>query len=168
MALFTKLFPMSDGEKMRKLQRTEFALSQVKAHLANLTDRAPEIENFLTQYLAVAFYSEREEHVKRVYKDRLHFKGDSRLEFFVSKTNEKMMSRVKKSEIIDLVKLFGGDCEDIFKRELENQDLAAYSSIISNRHNVAHGAGGTLTLNDVERAVKAADRVLDSLKNAIQ
>lgn len=156
------------GTKMSKLQRTEFALAQVKAHLANLNDPVPQIESFLVQYLAVAFYSEIEEQVKRVYKDRLHFNGDRRLEFFVLKTNEKMIGRVKKSNINDLAECFGEDCKDLFIENLEPNDIAAYSSIISNRHNAAHGRGGTLTLNDVERAVEAADRVLDSLENAIQ
>lgn len=153
---------------MTRLARTEFALSQVKTHLSKLPNRAPDIESFLVRYLTVSFYSEMEEQVKQVYKNRLHFTGDSRLQFFVSKTNDNMMQRVKKSDIKDFAKCFGEDCKSLFDDSLEQQDVAAYSSVISNRHNAAHGSGGTITVADVEKAIAAADRVLDSLENAIR
>lgn len=153
---------------MSKLQRTEFALTRVKAHLTEMKGQRPDIESFLVQYLIVLFYAEMEEMVKRVYRNRLHVNGDHRLEYFVSKTNDRMMRRLSKSEIKELAKCFGEDCKEIFDRNLEEHEEKAYSSVISNRHNTVHGNGATLTIIEVEKGIAAADSVLISLENAIR
>ena len=153
---------------MPRLERTRFALSEVEEYLNYIEEPAPLIEIFLVSYLTISFYSEMEEHVKQIYQNRLNFNGDARLEFFIHTTNEAMMRRVKISEISDLANCFGDDCRDNFRNNLDERDVQAYSSVISNRHRVAHGRGGNLTIGDIRTAIIAADCILESLENAIR
>lgn len=153
---------------MVALQRTEFALEHVKKHLEEHGSSGSLIESFLVQYLLVSFYSEMEERVKETIKSRLHFKGDKKLENFVYKTHESMIKRIKKSDIKDIVLLFGDDCKDKFGGSISEMDISLYSSAIENRHITSHGSGGTITLVQMEKALGSAEKILDSLKRAIQ
>lgn len=148
------------------LSRTRFALSEVKAHLKIDGIDADVISSYLVQYLLVAFYSEMEETVASTIRTRLHFNGDKKLETFVCTTNEKMIGRIKKSEIKDVLKVFG--CEDgELLEDVTEEEIGYYSAAISNRHKVSHSQGATITLTQFERAVEAADKILDSLKRCL-
>jgi hypothetical protein len=63
-----------------RLQRTQFALDEIKEFLL-ASPRNPLIENYLVQYLLVAFYSEFEEHVKLVISSRIRRIDDRRVAF---------------------------------------------------------------------------------------
>lgn len=153
---------------MTKLPRTAFALDLVSKHLDETGTSSSPIEGYLVQYLTVAFYSEMEEQVKRIYRSRLHFEGDQRLAHFVTKTQDKMMGRVNKSEIAQLAVCFGDECKTLFNENLEAQDIAYYGTVISNRHQISHAQGATITLPDFRKAIQAADKILISLQSAIQ
>ena len=152
------------------LVNTELALNHVKTHLASTESRTPEIEICLVSYLAVQFYSEMEDSVSGIFKARLHFHGDKKLEHFVSATHENMLKRVNKSDVAKMTKRFGQNCQDTFNSSLSEKDIADYSNIINGRHRVAHGnnASSQLSINQIELGLKAASSILHSLSQAIR
>lgn len=152
---------------MAALPRTELALEEIKRHLTSAPVSNPMIESFFAQYLSVSFYSEVEDHVKAIYKRRLSASNDARISFFVAKTMEKMIGRVKKSEIKDMAANFGDDCDAVFDGMIDERDSALYATVINNRHLAAHGSGSNVTIPDIEQAIGAAERILVSLERAI-
>lgn len=150
------------------LSKTEFAYQIVKEHLKSTEVFKGPIESYLVQYLQVCFYSEMELCVKSVYSRRLTFNGDEKLSHFVRLTHDNMLGRIKKSDIADMAKHFGPDCKNAFNETLDPADVSYYSSVIVNRHLTSHEDGGTITLPDFEKALKAAERILLSLEQAIK
>ena len=152
------------------LVNTELASNQVKIHLASTESRTPEIEICLASYLAVQFYSEMEDAVSGIFKARLHFHGDKKLEHFVSATHETMLKRVRRVEVANMANCFGQNCQDAFNSSLSEKDIADYSSIINGRHRVAHGnnASSQLSIGEIELGLKAASSILHSLSQAIR
>ena len=153
---------------MQRLPRTELALGEVKNHLASSGVANSALTSYLAQYLAVCFYCEVEEKVKEILCDRLRFTGDQKLEYFVKKQHEKMLERVKKSDLVCVLELFGEDCRSDFDGTVEERDVSYYSNAITGRHNTCHNGGSNLTINDIELALPAANTVLDALESVIR
>lgn len=148
--------------------RTGLALKEIESFLGTVEHESPLVENYLAQYLAVAFYSEMEERVKAVYQDRIQGSGDVRIANFILKTQDAMLGRVRKSDIKEMAKCFGDDCRDRFNAALSEELVQKYQNVILNRHETSHTTGSSVTIDDVKVAVEAAETILDALNLAIQ
>jgi len=126
-----------------------------------------EISNYLACVSAVIFYAEMEECLKVIVRNRLKIDVDGKLGNFLNKTNEKMLSRMKRKELSETIGLFGADCEEEFKKKFPPEFIAPYQNIISERHLTAHGSGSNITLNDVESAVLVGEKILVAVEEII-
>lgn len=152
---------------MIELAKTEFALEQIKFHLSKNPKDGAIIEGYFVQYLLVCFYSEIEDQISKIIRNRLHFSGDQKLQTFVYNTNENMIKRAKSADIRDVLLKFGCDQDDILN-DVTDRELGYYGSAIANRHNVAHGDGVSITIIQVEEAIEAAKKILESLEKCIE
>jgi ethanolamine utilization protein EutQ (cupin superfamily) len=150
-----------------RLARTSFAYDEVRQFLT-ASSGSPLIESYLVQYLLVAFYSELEEHVKRIISDRISQIEDRKVACFVSKTHEQMLKRVKKSEINEVLQKFDCGNGDIISTLVGDINLQPYSDAIANRHLVTHQSGTTMTLARFANALPCAEAILDALQLALQ
>ena len=152
------------------LQRTCYAIERSRIHLNGVDDSnldKHQISNYLACVSAVIFYSEMEECLKSIVRKRLNVDVDGKLGTFLNKTNEKMLSRMKRKELSETIGLFGDDCEEEFKRRFPPEEIAPYHNVISERHLTAHGSGSNITLNDVETAVNVGERILVAVEEII-
>lgn len=153
-----------------QLIRTSFIIETAERHIAGIEqtnlDRTA-ISIYLARTAAISFFGEMEERVKSVVAARLRDGGDGKLANFLSKTNEGVLKRMKRSEIADTVALFGDDCKITFKEILGEEDLTKYHNVISDRHETAHGIGGDVTLAEVREAVAIGERILIALRDCI-
>jgi hypothetical protein len=155
---------------MAHLLRTNQVVETSERHLVSIADTnldKLEIANYFSQIATVVFFSEMEEKLKEIVKDRFRHGGDEKLATFLAKTNEKLLSRMKRKEISDTVGLFGDACKEDFQSRFPASDLEIYSNVIKDRHDTSHGDGGTVTLSEVKRAVEIAERILVSVKEVI-
>lgn len=152
---------------MPRLERTEFAIEEVRRHLRAVGAPSPQVENFLAQYLTVTFYAEMERKVKEIYSRRIARNADPRVSYFAEESADKWSRLVPKSDIAKLAGCFGDDCKDRFNGALNQRDVSIYSSVINSRHDASHGTGGNVTISQVEEAATAAANILDHLEAAI-
>lgn len=127
-----------------------------------------EVSSYLAQVAAVAFYSEMEEKVQEVVTSRFFAGGDAKLANFLSKIDEKAIRRIKRPEIADTVGLFGDECRDVFLNNVPPADLETYYNVINNRHKTSHGAGSSVTINEVRDAIVIGEKILSVIETVIR
>lgn len=149
-----------------RLVRTSFALEEVTEFLSN-TQGSPLIDSYLVQYLLVSFYSEMEDKIKDIVNNRLSQITDVKVSYFVAKTNEGMLRRVKKAEINDVLQKFNCGEGDVIGALVGNLNLQPYFHAITNRHLVSHQNGTNMTLSRFAEAVQCGEIILDAVENAL-
>ena len=155
---------------MARLLRTNQVVETSERHLSSISDTnldKLEISNYFAQIATVVFFSEMEKNLKEIVKSRFRHGGDEKLATFLSKTNEKLLSRMKRKEISDTVALFGDACKDDFQSRFPPSDLEIYSNVIKDRHETSHGDASSVTLLEVKQAVEIAERILVSVEEVI-
>lgn len=149
-----------------ELARTKFAYDQTVSHLAVHGKNSP-IESYLVQFLLVLFYSEVEEKIKEIAVKRLSVIDDKKVTAFLTKMNEGMFKRIKKSEINDLLHKFDCGDGDIIAEKMPNRNLEPYFSAINNRHKVSHSTGSTMTLAEFSEAIPCAEAILEAVQQLL-
>lgn len=153
-----------------KLLRTRQILETSERHLETVPstnlDRL-EISSYFAQMAAVTFFSEMEEKLKEVVKERFVHGGDAKLAHFLSKTNEKLLSRMKRRDISETVGLFGEQCRIDFQAKFPANELEIYSNVIADRHETSHSTGSDVTLSEVKSALEIGELMLVSIKEVI-
>lgn len=149
------------------LERTKDALDKIKIHLEKISPD-PHIESYFVQYLLVSFYSEVEDSIKNIIKNRLNKINDRKIVKFVYKTNEAMIKRVKKSDINEVLKLFDCGDGDIISNHCGDINLLPYFNAITNRHAVSHSTGVSITLREFEAAIPCAEHIFTIVEQLIQ
>ena len=144
-----------------RLARTSFALDEINSFISGTSN--PLVESYLVQYLLVAFYSELEEHVKNIISARLATINDRKVAFFITKTHDNMIKRVRKSEINDVLQKFDCGEGDVISSLLGDMNLQPYHDAITNRHLVSHQSGTNMTLTQVAAALTVGEAVLGAL-----
>lgn len=152
---------------MRSLQRTRFALEEIKSH-CNETGATPLIKSYFANYLAVIFYAETEQLLRKIMEDRLSSLGDAKVESFVNYGAGSFFNRVKKKELNDLLKMFGCGEGDLLAEEVSEVDVQLYSAIITDRHTTSHGTGSNVTIEQIEVATPCAERLFDAFERIIK
>ena len=161
---------------MAFLEKTSFTLEKTKEHLSRIGEsevgdeplgESDLIENYLVQYALVSFYSEMEQELAKIVRNRLALSGDQKLATFLYNLNEKMIKRAKTSDMRSFLKNFGCTPEDLLS-DVNESELSFYGTAIANRHQVSHASGGTMSLGDLERALDAAKKILTSVETTIR
>lgn len=147
-------------------------------HLNSSINPPKEIEFYLTQFLIVRICGQYEKEIQRIVNERASKTGDSELASFVT-------SRVAAYKHLDLDQLRGNVLSKFSPKYLDkfnsilkgtlpelspsekSQTEISYTSIVSNRHSIAHGGSITLTLNELIKAHSHAKKVLDALSLAL-
>jgi hypothetical protein len=150
-----------------RLARTSFALDEVRQFLSN-SEGSPLVESYLVQYLLVAFYAELEEHVASIISSRISAIQDQKVAFFVSRTHEQMLKRVKKAEINDVLHKFNCGEGDVISTLVGDLNLQPYFDAITNRHLVSHQGGTNMTISQFTAVIPCAEIVLTTLEHALQ
>ncbi|MGX5713486.1 hypothetical protein ACWKWJ_12370 [Sphingopyxis terrae subsp. ummariensis] len=149
-----------------QLQRTQFAMDAIRAHL-EAHGRDALIESFFVQYLLICLYSEMEDGLAKVISNRLAEIDDPKVSNFIRITNDAMIRRTKKADINDILKKFGCEENHLIENEIEGKSMQPYFDAISNRHLVSHAAGCNMTIDDFEKSVECAEMLFDLVKKAI-
>ena len=152
---------------MDYLEKTKFSLNEIKQHLGQNQNKSVLVESYLVQYLLVCLYSEIENTLVKIIRNRLHFAGDQKLQNFVYNTNEAMIKRAKTGDIRTFVEKFGCDKETCFQ-SITAKELGVYGSALANRHAVSHAEGVSLTLEEFEQALIAAEKILVTVESIIK
>jgi hypothetical protein len=151
---------------LRTLQVVETAERHLSTVPSTNLDRL-EISSYFAQIAAVTFFSEMEEKLKEVVKQRFVHGGDEKLAHFLAKTNEKLLSRMKRRDISETVALFGEQCKIDFQSRFPANELEIYSNVIRDRHETSHSAGSDVTLSEVRQALAVGEAVLVAIKEVI-
>lgn len=144
--------------------KTHFAYESIKEFL-RISGRDPLIESFCVQFLVVRLYSEMEDALASIIRQRLDGLGDPKIAAFVTATNDNMIRRVKKAEINDVLKKFG--CDDLIEGFIGEHNLQPYFDAIQNRHLVTHGDGCNMTLEEFAKVLPCADLILAKVAQSI-
>lgn len=152
------------------LNRTTLVLETAEAHLGGLPDSTPNkalVAVYLAQVATVTFCSEIEESLIKLIRDRLSRAENAKVAHFITKTNEGMIKRVPKSDIVKTVGLFGEQATAELNAIFTDQEITKYGNVVNARHTTAHGAGGTVTLKEVAEATEIAERMLTTFDAVI-
>jgi hypothetical protein len=164
---------------MPYLSRTSFVLQTGKQHVNSLPSTNPDkalLGVFHAFLVCISFYSEMENKILEIVKNRLQHSGDQKLVNFLMNTQKRIIARLNKSDLAECAALFGEDVRDAFNGAVGPRDVTFYGNLITQRHSIAHSVEGqlldwstaTLSLLDVEQGLEAAERMLTAFEASIQ
>lgn len=135
-----------------------------KKYLDGSKNPPPEIEFYLTQFFIIRICGEYEKEIKRIVNERAATSSDHELASFVSSRLEVFKHLDMKSLRGNVLKKFSIRCLSSFNDIIKNkQPEISYTSIVSNRHSIAHGGSINLTLRELIEAHSYAKQVLVAL-----
>lgn len=149
------------------LDRTRFVTEEITDFLAIQAEKNRTIESYFTQHLLVVFYSETEQKIKKLVEQRLAQIEDRKVAKFIYSTNEGMLNRIKKGELNDLLQKFDCGEGDIIGDEFSPIEHQKYSGAIANRHQVSHGEGASMTLDEFLEVLDATEKILTFVQEKI-
>jgi len=155
-------------EVVAALPRTRFVLEKLKEHVdANkITD--PLLKNYLVGYILVIFYAEVEGKIPDILRGRLEVASNTSIAAFITMAISNVTKRTKKSEIIDIVQMFGVECKEKFNQKITEQEVQIYSNYLKQRHNVAHlNQGVETTWEEVQNIAEIGEKILSCFYTAI-
>ena len=152
------------------LNRTSLVVHTARSHLDSLPDDMPNkslVAIYLAQVATVTLCSEIEESIVKLVQERLARAENAKVAHFIVKTNDGMIRRIPKSDIVKTVGLFGDEAMAALNAIFTPQEITKYGNVVNARHVTAHGAGGTVTLDEVAEAVAIAERMLGQFDTVI-
>ena len=159
------------GSFRLRLVRIDTALEDCESHLASSESFGTPIDSLLTYSLLVVIYAEFEQQINSIVRQRCDsIEDDSLREIVLSCIGN--VSRIKSSDIGDLLKRFGANRRAAFRYEIgasigNQQAETSYNNLITNRNDTAHGIGSNLTFADVKRFYEEGHVVLDFFKDIL-
>ncbi|MBI5789393.1 MAG: hypothetical protein HZA78_11115 [Candidatus Schekmanbacteria bacterium] len=154
-----------------RLERIEQAIVTCQNHLSKNPAIEPEIEAFLTEYLLILICAEFEAEVKKIIVKRSSLANDPILTKFVDSFSQGLVRSIQISELEGLLNKFGAEYKKKFQERLNDKEenKTRFSSIIANRHKVAHKAGtkSQMTLPELIESYNKGNIVLDILSQVI-
>ena len=152
-----------------RISRIDQTLTDCESLLSSANAFGTEIENLLTQSLLVVIYAEFEQKINNILKDKcLSIKDDSIKKFFESSVGEVFRS-MKSTDMGDFLGRFGATYKENYRQQIKNNQKAetSYGSILTNRHNVAHGKGTNASFREVKQYYEEGHVLLDFFQNAL-
>jgi len=152
-----------------RLPRIDDAIERCRAHLDLSAARSTAIESFLVQHLLVLICASFELEVERLIDDRVGRSADPEVREFARSCVSQIFRNPQIGEISGLLGRFGDLPKSAFKSRVNGTRAETFfSSIVSNRHQVAHSLGPNLTLAELETAYAEAHSVLDAVRAALE
>ena len=153
-----------------RLTRIDRTLEDCEKHLLETKSFGTEIEKLLTYTVLVIIYAEFEQEIKSIVQQRCNLiKDESLRDLAVACLN---VSRIKSSDIAELLKRFGSQRKDAFRAEIKNSVAnqraeTFYNNIIANRHDTAHSIGSNLGFQEVKEFYQEGHVVIDFFKRTL-
>jgi hypothetical protein len=151
-----------------KLPRIDDAIERCRDHLDESHSRSTQIESFLVQHLLVLICASFEIEIERLVDDRVAKSADPEVRDFARSFVDQLFRNPQIGEIKGLLGRFGDGPKEDFKNRIHGTRAETFfSSIVNNRHQVAHSVGPNLTLAELESAYEEAHSVLDAVHAAL-
>lgn len=148
--------------------RTKASIEDCKTHLDKCEGYGTPIESYLTQYLAVVLCADMEQAIYSVVKARCDVVADKELSSFAEIACNRLLRSFKKNEVAGFVGHFGQHCKEALNDAIDEKSVAEYDNAVTSRNLVAHSHGGSLTFQELEAAVRAAENIVDAVQLALQ
>ncbi|MBV7545120.1 hypothetical protein KW849_02190 [Pseudomonas sp. PDM26] len=155
------------------LLRTRSAIDECREHLQDSNAWNTQVESYLTQYILVILCADVQQSINSLIEERISMSAatDEGLRNFAVSTGKKCLRSVGKSEVSGFLGLFGNAVKEYFNSRVDDRVVTLYNNAVSNRHDVAHNTGSTVTfreLNDIyDAAIVFLGAVSDSLKRVV-
>jgi hypothetical protein len=157
------------------LPRAEAALETCELHLSSTGTYHTEVDAILASYASAVIYSAFESQARAIVAARASQPGDDpHLVSFTRTAATRLMRSIKVSELAGAAALFDASCKERFHAALDDETKAAWDTICSNRHGLAHEEGdesdtivSNLTFAELRTLYPKALPVLDRLSEAI-
>jgi len=161
---------------MGPLFRVEDALASCGDQTHELRDRVTlvdpvtglrdiQIQSYLVNYLLAVIYAELEQVTRQLMVDRLCQGGDPAVVNFAKQAVPRAAKGMKISDLTGHLDKFGPQCKTSFTKWVsdpaEGRQKDAWDLLLTNRHDLAHNAGSSLTFEDVESSYRLAFKVLE-------
>lgn len=152
---------------MARLVRTIAIIEDCKAVIGDIPESP--VSAYLAQYCSVALCAEIEERIYELIETEVS-PHTSKGRPFISVASKRILRSIAISEITGFLGNFGSTFKDQFKSSLDGQEanISLYDKTIKKRHSTAHGAGGDITLRDIERVLPFATHILDSIESTFR
>lgn len=121
----------------------------------------------LTQSLLILIYAEFEKFVRSEVKRRCASISDVHVAQFVTSCADSVIRHLRVSDLAGLLDRFDTECKSDFQTSLDAKTTNMYNSLISDRHEVAHGGEVKSTLREVKEYYLDAHVVLDYFQQAL-
>lgn len=152
------------------LLRTRSAIDECEEHLQSSNAWNTQVESYLTQYILVILCADVQQSINSLIEERIAVSAsaDEGLRNFAVSTGRKCLRSVGKKEVSGFLGLFGNSVKEDFNSLVDDRVVTLYNNAVSNRHDVAHNTGSTITFRELgdifEAAVKFLSAVSESLK----
>lgn len=152
-----------------QIPAVDAALEECEVHLDSSTSESIRIRVLLTQSLLILICAEFEKFVRTEVKRRCAGIIDVHVAQFVTSCADSVIRSLRISDLSGLLDRFDAECKSDFQASLKSKTKSKnmYDSLISDRHEVAHGGEVKSTLQDVKEYYGHAHVVLDHFREAL-
>lgn len=152
-----------------RIRRIDDAINRCVRHLSTAQAIDKEVESLLAQSLLILICAEFERKFRELIRERCSSISDGSIGRYIDSHIARAPRGLKLSDVSGTLAQFGSTHKEEFDRQRgENRQAEdMYSSIVSNRHRVAHGDGSNATLEEVKQYYERGHEVLDYFKDAL-
>jgi hypothetical protein len=127
---------------------------------ASLLAANPEMLAHWSRYLCVLTSGFIEQSVRAIYSEYAHRKSPVHLSRYVQIQLNRFQNPTF-GNILNLAAAFSSEWEDELKTTIDDETKDAVNSIVSNRHNIAHGRDVGITMHILQRYYDRAVKILE-------
>ena len=142
-------------------------IAKCEQHLKDTQTANTEVEFYLSQFLLVRICAEFESRIKLLIERRCARTNDVYIKRFVQKSARKVWRDFKIGDITGNLGHFGEDYGKNFRDLIDDQLIAVWDNIYTNRHAVAHSAGTQMSLRELKEAYIKSQAVLEAVVLAL-
>ena len=152
-----------------RIRRIDDAIKRCMRHLSTVQTVDKEVENLLAQSLLILICAEFERKFRELIRERCSSVSDGSISKYIESHIARAPRGLKLSDVSGTLAQFGSTHKEEFDRQRgeDRQAEDMYSSIVSNRHRVAHGEGSNATLEEVKQYYERGHEVLDYFRDAL-
>ena len=152
-----------------RIDRIDDAIERCEEHLSAAGVVDDKIKNLLAQSLLILIYSEFERKFRELVMERCSSVDDKPIREYIGSSMREIVRGLYLSDVSGTLARFGPTHKDKFnqRRDENRQADEMYTSLLKNRHIVAHGKGSNATLKEVKGYYEEGHVVLDYFKDAL-
>jgi RiboL-PSP-HEPN len=133
-----------------KFKTIEDAITECRKHLHDTTTVGTEVESRLAAYLLVLISAQFEVRIEGIIEAYANRIADKCIRALVIKYAREKLRAPAVSSLTGFLRALDDNWGDGFRKKAGDQAIAAYDSIISNRHDFVHDARCNVTISDLE------------------